>query len=317
MEAAVYSGVSAGLAGVLTEVIFYGLDSYKVFSQAGGEVKMSRLFRGALPIALLGSGPSFGVFFLCYNPLRNFMSAKLGPGSGQESASVLFASVVSCVPSSIVAVPADVVKKRMLLGTPSGSSGHFTSSVSVSVRSVVLDIVRNGGIHSLFLGWQANLLKDIPFCGIKMSLYEGFARMYLRYKHTHSSMNSINIKTNMITEGIPNNTNNPNNPNSLHSEDIATSKLSGDHLSRVESAGIGLMSGLATAILTCPIDCVNTRIKSGELAEFSIVGAHMEIIRRDGTKALFRGLVPRSLILGLGSTLFWYLEAMFRHAMKN
>lgn len=303
---ALHSGVSAGLAGIFTEIIFYGLDSYKVFSQAGGEVKISRLFRGAVPVALLGSGPSFGVFFLFYNPLRDFTLSKLGPG--QESVSVLLASVVSCVPSSIVGVPADVIKKRLLLTTTNVT--HSNSSFPVtSVRHVVSDIVRIGGLRQLFLGWQANMLKDIPFCGIKMSLYEGIARMYLQYKHktlTAPTAGSydMNTKTNMITENIPNNHN-------------SSFKLSMHTLSRLESAGVGFLSGFFTAIVTCPIDCVNTRIKSGELAQFGIFKAHIEIVRCDGVTALFRGIVPRTLILGCGSTVFWYLESWFRNAIRN
>jgi len=35
-------------------------------------------------------------------------------------------------------------------------------------------------------------------------------------------------------------------------------------LNGYEAAGAGMVSGVATAVLTCPIDCVNTRIKSGE-----------------------------------------------------
>lgn len=120
---AVNSGVSAALAGILTDVIFYGLDSYKVMLQAGGPVQVSKLFRGALPLAVMGSGPSFGAFFICYNPIRNILNERLG--AGQESISVLVASVISGVPSSIVAVPADVVKKYVLLGS-SGTSGTST-----------------------------------------------------------------------------------------------------------------------------------------------------------------------------------------------
>jgi hypothetical protein len=51
------------LSGALSELIFYSIDSFKVQLQAGEKIKVSHLFRGAIPIACCGSLPSFGVFF--------------------------------------------------------------------------------------------------------------------------------------------------------------------------------------------------------------------------------------------------------------
>jgi solute carrier family 25 folate transporter 32 len=119
---------------------------------------------------------------------------------------------------------------------------------------------------------------------IKMSLYEGIARVYLRAKSGVSA-------SKMIT--------------------------SADSLSSIEASGVGFTSGLMTAILTCPIDVVNTRIKSGELANFGVVDAHVQIIRKDGVTALFRGVVPRGAILGQGSTVFWYLQATLMHMITG
>jgi hypothetical protein len=53
------------------------------------------------------------------------------------------------------------------------------------------------------------------------------------------------------------------------------------------------------------LDVVNIRIKSGELREFTLLRAHNEVVRRDGATALFRGVAPRTFILGVGSTIFW------------
>jgi hypothetical protein len=152
------------------------------------------------------------------------------------------------------------------------------------VLGVAKQIMHESGARGLFLGWQANILRDVPFVAIKMSLYEGIARAYLRAKNGVSAAK-------MIT--------------------------SADSLTSIEASGVGFTSGLATAILTCPIDCVNTRIKSGELANFGVVGAHMEIVRKDGVTALFRGVVPRGAILGLGSTVFWYLQATLMHMIMG
>jgi solute carrier family 25 S-adenosylmethionine transporter 26 len=72
---------------------------------------------------------------------------------------------------------------------------------------------------------------------------------------------------------------------------------------------MGFLSGILTAVVTCPIDCVNTRIKSGELSTSSMIGAHMEIVRKNGAAALFRGVLPRCVIIGFGSMVFWGIQA--------
>ncbi len=61
------SGLGGAFAGISTDLIFYGLDSFKVMKQASnsgknGKIQFSKLFQGALPIAVVGSGPSFGAF---------------------------------------------------------------------------------------------------------------------------------------------------------------------------------------------------------------------------------------------------------------
>lgn len=253
-------GLCAGAAGVFTELIFYSLDSYKVVQQAGEKFKFSTLFRGALPIALLGSGPSFASFFLFYYPTKSVLEEYVGSSTGIP---VLAASLIGAVPSSLAWVPADVVKKRLLL----------TSSSTVT--SAIREVYRESGLLGFTLGWRANILKDIPFAVLKMSLYEGIASVYFY---------------------------------------VTSSERTSSQLTDAEAAGIGFASGAVTAIVTCPLDCVNTRIKSGELSD-RIVAAHGEIIRKDGIQALFRGLAPRIVMLGCGSTLFWYAFYNLKHAL--
>jgi hypothetical protein len=38
----------------------------------------------------------------------------------------------------------------------------------------------------------------------------------------------------------------------------------------------------------------------------------ISIYKQDGIKALFKGLVPRTVALGMGSTVFWFLYANFQ-----
>ena len=107
----IISCCSGSMAGVISEILFYGIDSYKVRLQVTSSANNSSgttsrtpmasvfsLFRGAVPIAIMGSGPSFGVFFLCYSPLHDYLTRL----TNDEPLSVLIASSnKTCTYSSI------------------------------------------------------------------------------------------------------------------------------------------------------------------------------------------------------------------------
>jgi hypothetical protein len=67
------------------------------------------MFKGLVPLALLGSVPSFGIFFAVYESVKHSMEA-----NGYHKSAVAVASFAGGVPASIVAVPADILKKVCL-----------------------------------------------------------------------------------------------------------------------------------------------------------------------------------------------------------
>lgn len=262
MTDAVTQSSSGAIAGVIADMIFYGLDSHKVMKQAGEKFQMSRLFRGMVPVAILGSGPSFAIFFGIYT----FAKERIEIHTKDPTLSVVAASILAGVPSSLIAVPADVLKKRIVLNT-----------TTKSWLAVSKEIIQKEGTKGMFLGWQANLVKDVPFVAIKMSLYEGSKSLYLKLRSQF-----------------------------LRQKESETDSV---ELNLLEYGLVGFSSGAVTAVLTTPLDSVNTRIKSGELRDFSIAQGHLEIIKRDGWKALFRGLGPRTVIISLGSSVFWSVQS--------
>ena len=167
-------------------------------------------------------------------------------------------------------------RKRLVLGV--GGAGvaaptHAGYTSSSSFSGVARDIYMTHGVSGFFVGWQANIIKDMAFSGLKMSIYEATARFYLRYVL------------------------------------MAREREGASKLTPKEGATVGLGAGVATALLTQSLDTVNTRVKSGELADFGVLKAHSEILRKEGFMALFRGSLPRTFTIGFGSTLFWYMYA--------
>mmetsp|Transcript_37693 Transcript_37693/g.87010 ORF Transcript_37693/g.87010 Transcript_37693/m.87010 type:complete len:346 (+) Transcript_37693:160-1197(+) len=265
------AGASAGAA---TDAVLYGIDSYKTQLQAGAlkgnKIDPRKLFKGVGTVALCGSAPAFGFFFGVYEPFKHLIEDRF---RCDPTVAVLGASVAGAVPASIIGVPTDVIKKRLVLGlaeTPMGAA-----------RQVIAE---RGGVRGLFIGWEANLLKDVPFAAFKLSLYEGLMRFYLYMTPR---------------------------PNST--------------VQAWESSAIGVASGMVTAVVTNPLDVINTRVKaaqapaaattgSGEAGAGAAMAARSEVriasiarnlVKNEGYGALLSGLGPRLLILGFGSGLFW------------
>ena len=275
----VKTACSGVIAGVLTDAVFYGIDSYKIQSQAAGhKIKFHRLFRGLLGSTFTGSIPSYGVFFMLYQPAKEAVEKSVGEAGIDDSPAfnVMVASLMAAIPSSLVYVPCDVIRKRLVLGV--GGAGvsapiHVGYTSSSSFSGVAKEIFVSHGLSGFFVGWRANMGKDMAFSGLKMSIYEATARFYLRFVVKKKGSNDAKNLT----------------PN--------------------EGAIVGCGAGILTALLTMPLDTVNTRIKSGELASLSVAQAHVKIVKKEGFFALFQGVLPRTFTIGFGSTLFWFLYA--------
>jgi hypothetical protein len=129
-------------------------------------------------------------------------------------------------------------------------------------------IAIHGGVAGLFVGWQANLAKDVPFAVLKLSLFEACVRAY---------------------------------------EAVAVAPVGAN-----ERTACGVASGALTAVLTNPLDVVNTRLKSAGIAGATLASAARDVVRREGPAALFAGLGPRVVIIGLGSGVFWGVQSHCR-----
>ena len=98
------------------------------------------------------------MFFALYTPMQE----TLGGGAGATAV----AAMAATLPSTLVGVPADTIKKQLV-------TGQYPSAAAAA-----LGVVRQQGPAGLFRGWQANVARDVPFAVLKMSLYEGLAAVY-------------------------------------------------------------------------------------------------------------------------------------------
>lgn len=263
VQTALAESAGGAAAGIVADSVLYAIDSAKVRAQHKSAASLSVgnisiLFRGLAPTVLLGSLPVFGSFFLFYAPLRVVLQEH-----GYEQLLPL-ASAICAVPATVVGVPADVIKKRLVLG------------VDPNVRAAISSATAERGMRGLFAGWHVNLVRDLPFAGVKIGLYEWFA-------YTWKMLNHIPIDQPITPGG---------------------------------AATCGVTSGVVCAVLTCPLDVVNTRIKAGNVETSSILRVGSEILKKEGVTALFRGVALRSLVLGAGSSIFWPIQRSVAHWLQ-
>jgi hypothetical protein len=261
LQTALAEAAGGAAAGVVADAVLYAIDSAKVRAQTApvkGADGFRILFRGIIPTILLGSVPVFGTFFFIYAPIRETLH------HSDYEYFLPVASSICAVPATIIGIPSDVIKKRLVLG------------IDANVISALNHIMADRGWRGLFAGWHVNLVRDLPFAAVKVGLYETFVSHYKNW--------------------------------------YGLSKR--DPIPPLGAAICGVASGVACAIVTCPLDVINTRIKSGETTSTSILRVGKQIVANQGIPALFRGVAMRSIVLGIGSSIFWPIQRSISHLLQ-
>lgn len=265
LRTAIAESAGGAAAGLVADSVLYAVDSAKVRAQStpapsasssSGSIRI--LFRGIVPTVALGSVPIFGTFFFLYAPIREILH------HSDYQHCLPLASAICAIPATIIGIPSDVIKKRLVLG--------IDSNVFAAVSHVTAD----RGWRGLWTGWHVNLGRDLPFAAVKVGLYELLMSSY----------------------------------KSLYGMDKR------DVISPQGAAMCGVASGVGCAILTCPLDVINTRIKSGEASSTSIVEVGRQIVSKEAASALFRGVAMRSIVLAIGSSIFWPIQRSVAHSLQ-
>ena len=145
-----------------------------------------------------------------------------------------------------------------------------------SVLACCRNVLAVDGPGGFFRGYAAFLARDLPFDAIEFVSYEQLRLMYM----------------------------------------AALAASAGGELSGLETSLLGAVAGGLTGALTTPLDTVRARTMNeagtGKGApEGSLVMTAQSILAAEGVGGLFAGVVPRSLWLSLGGTVFFSsLEAV-------
>eukprot|EP01017_Pseudomicrothorax_dubius_P040027 TRINITY_DN6218_c0_g1_i1.p1 TRINITY_DN6218_c0_g1~~TRINITY_DN6218_c0_g1_i1.p1 ORF type:complete len:299 (-),score=39.08 TRINITY_DN6218_c0_g1_i1:71-967(-) len=172
----VTSAVSGGSCMLLTDAVYFPLDSLKTRIQASSSsenfvksAKSVSKFSGISTI-FLSSFPAAFVFFTTYESSKLIL-ARLPPfqssGFIDEHVRHSASGALSELAQNLVVNPFEVMKQHMQTGL---TRGFLTTAK---------DIYSHRGMRGFYVGYTSLILREIPFSSIQMPLYELFRKKRL------------------------------------------------------------------------------------------------------------------------------------------
>ncbi len=117
--------------------------------------------------------PSSAIYFVCYEGLKEFGERNVKPNA--HPLVHMSAGGISEMISSVVYVPFEVVKARMMLG----KNPHKATNGAISVRTnypnslvALYTIAKTEGYRGLYAGYGPCIVTDMSFRGLQFMLYE-------------------------------------------------------------------------------------------------------------------------------------------------
>ena len=233
-----FSGAVAGGFRALSRGLTFPFDTMKTVKQVQRANKQSplfqeftiaELFKGVVP-AVLSAVPANAVFFVIYNYLMALASSEAvlnmfsisADDAFYTSASFIFLerlifSSIATLPSNLIKTPAELLKQRAQVAP------------NASMKELIQEAIQPPmGIRGLFLGNNAQLLRELPYNAIQMAVFDFLKDQFVGNAASRNLM--------LTTWGV----------------DLPTF-----------SAGLGFIAAGVAAALTQPADTVKTRLMAG------------------------------------------------------
>ena len=154
--------LSGGVAGTVTDVVLFPLDTLKTRLQAAEGFTRAGGFKGAykgLGAAAAGSAPGAALFFATYEESkRQLVGIQALPAPLTHMLAASMGETAAC----LVRVPTEVVKQRMQ------TSMRGYGSVGAAITSVL----NAEGALGFYRGFGATLAREIPFAFVQFPIYE-------------------------------------------------------------------------------------------------------------------------------------------------
>lgn len=189
--------ISGALGGALGDSFMHPLDTIKTIQQGSGAEVVAAKYR-TTPQALktvlreegirkgyfkgytamlIGSAPTTMLFFGSYELFKRGLSEKtpLNP-----TLIHLTSGFLGDLVSSVVYVPSEVLKTRLQVQPSFYSKGQFNNIMKYNYKGLtdaVRQIAKYEGLGTLFHGYKATLMRDLPYSALQFAFYERFRKM--------------------------------------------------------------------------------------------------------------------------------------------
>jgi len=178
-----FAGASAGACRAFSRGLTFPFDTMKTFEQSSvdtiehayGKKKRKRKINyfSGLITTIISAVPSNALFFITYNCILIYAPCLVPfPASFSTSSKLLerlIASAIATFPQNLIKIPAELVKQRAQL------------TQSSDIPKIVADAVKDKGISGLYVGGNAQLLREIPYNAFQMAFFDMFRDMAARY----------------------------------------------------------------------------------------------------------------------------------------
>ncbi|CCC68768.1 hypothetical protein NCAS_0B06840 [Naumovozyma castellii] len=204
-------------------------------------------YKGVIP-PLLGVTPIFAVSFWGYDVGKKIVTRSDSSSAQLTMGQMAAAGFISAIPTTLVTAPTERIK--VVLQTAGANS-------KTSFIGAAKNIVKDGGVKSLFKGSLATLARDGPGSALYFASYE-ISKKFLNDRNAtaESKTGEVNIANVCLAGGI---------------------------------------AGMSMWLVVFPIDTIKTKLQSSSGSQ-SMVAATREIyVKRGGIKGFFPGLGPALL----------------------
>ncbi|KAI9503224.1 hypothetical protein GGI25_004285 [Coemansia spiralis] len=220
------------------------------------------LWRGTVP-SLIRNAPGTSLYFYFLNHTKHICLAAEKRLSGDYTRTKLSSASNMAVGASSRAFAGFLLMPGTLLKV------HYESSLYkyAGIMGAVKDIWRRGGVRGFFVGAVPTAIRDAPYAGLYMLLYEAIK----------SRERSIAHKKNI---------------------DIAETTV---------TMVAGIVAGLSASYMTQPFDLVKTRMQLRPAEYPSVLYSFSKIYREEAFLGFFRGISLRVLRKGIQASLVFTL----------
>ncbi|ERT00209.1 hypothetical protein HMPREF1624_03580 [Sporothrix schenckii ATCC 58251] len=258
---------------------------------------VASLYRGTVPSALR-TGFGSALYFAGLNAIRSSAAkvpilaasstngAASGSGNGRGSSGLvklsntgnMLAGAVARASAGFVLMPLTIIKVR------------YESSLYNyrSLAEAATDIVRKEGLRGFFSGFGATAIRDAPYAGLYVLMYEQIKR-----------------RLNVLAEG---------RPSTAGGHHRAESSMGVSRAAAINFSS-GVLAAATCSAVSNPFDAVKTRIQLQPTRYRNMLHAARRMLAEEGVRSMWNGLALRMSRKAMSSALAWTVyEELIRRA---